>query len=154
MVSGVASRKDAQTHLFVMRLHGSPSPGSFGAHSSLCNVCAEVCSDDRARRLHVEEERCERPLGRIGIVLSLLALLLVAGRSIASSCRRLGWAGGAIQFPKLEQRVLAQLGQRRLDVEPRTVLAEDGIGMFDVGGREGLDGVLQRGKSGDDLCPD
>jgi len=85
-------------------------------------------------------------------MLSLLALLLVASGRFTSGIG-LRRADGAVQFSKFEERVVAELGQGRVNIEAGTVLAEDGIGVLDVSRRECLDGILKRCETGDDLCP-
>ena len=133
--------------------HGSPPSSSLITDSSLGSFSSEVVGNDRARRLHVEEERSKRTLGCIGVVLSLLALLLSAGSSFTGSIGLARRADGTVQFTQLEERVFAELGKGRLDIEACTVLSEDGIGMFDVSARECLDGILERRETGDDLFP-
>jgi hypothetical protein len=81
-------------------------------------------------------------------MLPLLALLLIVGTP------RFSGAHGALQVPeRAVEEVLANPGERGLDVEAGAVLAQHGVGVLDVGGREGLDGILEGGESGDDLCP-
>lgn len=83
-------------------------------------------------------------------MLSLLTLLLL-GCSIGSD--RLCRADSTLEVSsKSEQRVLAKFGKRRLYIETRAVFTEYRIGVLDVGRREGLDGILESGESGDDLC--
>ena len=63
----------------------------------------------------------------------------------------LGRGGAAEAAEPAEERVVAEAGQGRLDLEAGAVLAEVGIGVLDVGGGEGLDGVLEGGEARYDL---
>jgi hypothetical protein len=84
-------------------------------------------------------------------MLSLLALLLSAGSSITGSIGLARRADSTIQFTQLEERVFAELGQGRLDIEACTVLSEDSIGVLDVRAGECLDGILERRETSDNL---
>ena len=87
-------------------------------------------------------------------MLPLLALLLVRRGTLGSgsSDSARGWGDGALEVCQwAEERVLAELGQGGSDVESCAVLAEDGIGVLDVCGRERLDRILESRKTGDDL---
>lgn len=84
-------------------------------------------------------------------MLSLLSFLLLLGSFGLGRRRSAVQAGDAT-----EQRVVAELRERMLDtgIEAGSMFAEDGIGVFDVGGGEGLDGVLKRRETGHNLRVD
>jgi hypothetical protein len=86
-------------------------------------------------------------------MLPLLALLLSAGSRISGGMELARGADAAIQFSKLEERVLAELGKGRFNIEACAVLSEDRVGVLDVSARECLDGILESRETGDDLCP-
>jgi hypothetical protein len=86
-------------------------------------------------------------------MLPLLALLLSAGTRISDGMKLARGADATIQFSKLEERVLAELGKGRFNIEACAVLPEDRVGVLDVSARECLDGILESREAGDDLCP-
>jgi hypothetical protein len=137
--------------LLILCSHGSPSSCSLVTDSSLGSFSSKVVGNDRARRLHVEEEGSKRTFWCIGVMLSLLALLLSAGSSFTGSIGLARRADGTIQFTQLEERVFAELGKGRLDIEACAVLSEDSIGVLDVRAGECLDGILERRETGDNL---
>lgn len=144
------------THLLVIRVHGAPSSGALRGYNPLCDTRAEILSDDRAGGLHVEEERGEGTLGRIGIMLPLLALLLVGG-GVGSSSSGLLWALCALVAAE-QGRDVSQLGEAGVDLRIGGVVAQHDIGVSDIVARQrldaagqGLDGVLEIIEIGDDL---
>jgi hypothetical protein len=104
------------SYLLVARSHGVPSPDTLGADSSLGHIWAQVDGDDWARSLHVQEVWGERTLWRIGVVGALLLLLL------GLTNRRLGRAGPTKLSESTEEWVIAESGERAVDVESGAVL--------------------------------
>jgi hypothetical protein len=141
------------THLLVLRGHGAPPSRSLITDSSFGSFSSEVVGNDRAGRLHVEEERSQRTFWCIRVMLSLLALLLSAGSGISGGMKLARGTDATIQFSKLEERVLAELGKGRFNIEACAVLSEDRVGVLDVSARECLDGILESRETGDDLFP-
>lgn len=141
------------TNLLVIGIHSSPSSGTLSADSSLCEIWAKVIGDDGSRSLHVEEEWCERTLGGVGIMLPLLALLLVIrGVTASSSARFSSGADGALKVSK-QSRIVTKLAQAGINLCGGSMVSEDGVGVFDVGTRESLDGILKSRETGDNLFP-
>lgn len=140
------------TYLLVLSGHVGPSLCSLDAHGTLGHLWTEITGNDGTRRLHVEEERGEGTLGRIRVVLTLLPLLLAIG---ADSRRFRGSFGGAGNLcevaSQLQQRVVAEALEGGGDIRAGAVVAEDGIGVLDVGGGDGADDILEGGEPGDDL---
>lgn len=60
-----------------MRTHLSPSALALLLDCALGCLGAQVVGDDGTGMLHVQEVRSERALGRVGVMLALLALLLL-----------------------------------------------------------------------------
>lgn len=142
-------------YLLVFWGHGGPSSGSFLADGAFGKLGAEVVRDDGARGLHVEEEGGEGAFWGIGVMLTLLALLLVracwGGRDGVLIS---GWSRDGLETLEEQQRVVAELGKDRLDVETRGVFAEDQVGVTDVGGGQSPNGILERGETFNDLFAD
>lgn len=66
--------------------------------------------------------------------------------------RRLWWASSAhSQCIGVEEWVVGQAREGRVNIEASTIFAKDGVGVFYVGAGEGLDGILERCETGDDL---
>ena len=147
MVSKGMQFHGRETNISVGRAQELPSLGSLLTDMSLGNFRAKIIGNDRACGLHVEEERRQRTLRCIGIMLSLLALLLVITNYSA-------WPGIRNGCERTEDRVLPKLGESQVDAESLDRVTEHRVGMLDVGGREILDGILERSKPGDklDIC--
>lgn len=83
-------------------------------------------------------------------MLALLALLLE--RLSSSSADGSGRRDGALQAGHAtEQRIITEPGESALHVEASAVLAEDGIGVLDVGARESLDRILESCETSNNL---
>lgn len=65
------------TNQFLLGRHGAPSTLSLVLHGTLGDRVTKVGSDDGAGSLHVEEVGGQGTLGRVGVMLALLALLLL-----------------------------------------------------------------------------
>lgn len=77
---------------------------------------------------------------------ALLLLLLEVGNAADGLD---GWGAWSAQGPEVaEERLAEEAGGK---VESGAVLAEDGVGVLQVGGGEGLDRVLEGCEAGDDL---
>ena len=104
MVSKGMQFHGRETNISVGRAQELPSLGSLLTDMSLGNFRAKIIGNDRACGLHVEEERRQRTLRRIGIMLSLLALLLVIPSDSA-------WAGVSNRCKGSQDRILSKLGK-------------------------------------------
>ena len=71
---------ELNAYLLLLGAHVRPSALAFLLHSAFGSLSAQVISNDGAGMLHVEEIRCQGPLGRVGIMSALLALLLLLYR--------------------------------------------------------------------------
>lgn len=63
----------------------------------------------------------------------------------------LNWGGTAKVSESTEEWVLAESGESTVDVESSSMLTKDRVGVLDVGGGEGLDGILKGRETGDNL---
>lgn len=77
------------TYLLIGRVHVSPATLALLLDSTFRRTRAEIIGNDLTSVLHVQEVGCERALGGVGIMSSLLALLLfLTGSSRLYLCGR------------------------------------------------------------------
>lgn len=118
----------------------SPSSLTLLLDSALGSLGTEVVGDDGAGVLHVQEVGGQRPLGGVGVVSALLALLLLlnSGGHLGRGDDELG--GGIV---KVAEQV--QLGV------VRGVLAEEQVGLADVVLGEVAEQIQDGGEATDSL---
>lgn len=105
-----------------MDRHGSPTTLTLFLNSTLGDTFAKIGGDDGTRSLHVQEVGSQRSLGRIGVMLALLALLLLL------NCRNGNGHGDWARLNIEDAKVLVLLRQTsKAIVEGRLAQKEVGL---------------------------